>query len=45
MVWKGEKIEEVKEFIYLRFLLRKNGDIKGHVRERVKTATIIMIMV
>ena len=22
-VWKGEKIEEVKEFIYLGFLLRK----------------------
>ena len=41
-VWKGEKIEEVKEFIYLGFLLRKNGDVKGHVRERVKRATIIM---
>ena len=41
-VWKGDKIEEVKEFIYLGFLLRKNEDIKGHVRERVKRATIIM---
>ena len=41
-VWKGEKIEELKEFIYLGFLLRKNGDIKGNVRERVKRATIIL---
>ena len=41
-MWKGEKIEEVKELIYLGFLLRKNGDIKDNVRERVKRATIIM---
>ena len=41
-MWKGEKIEEVKEFIYLGFLLRKNSDIKGHVKERVKRSTTIM---
>ena len=41
-VWKGEKIEELKEFIYLGFLLRKNGNIKGHMREIVKRVTIIM---
>ena len=42
-VWKWEKIEEVREFIYLGFLLRKNGDIKGHVRERVKKGNDIIM--
>ena len=40
--WKGVKIEEVQEFVYLGFLLRKNGDAKEHVKERVKRATVVM---
>ena len=35
-------VEEVKEFVYLGFILRKNGDSKEHVKKRAKRATVEM---
>lgn len=40
--WKGQKIQEVKEFEYLGFLLQRNGGHTKHIRERVRRATIVM---
>lgn len=34
--WKGQKIQEVKEFEYLGFLLQRNGGHTRHIRERVR---------
>ena len=31
--WKGVKMEEEKEFKYLGYIIRTNGDQKAHVRE------------
>ncbi|XP_033214032.1 uncharacterized protein LOC117171088 [Belonocnema kinseyi] len=40
--WRGEGIEEVKEFTYLGFLFKKNENVEDHVKERVKRADIVM---
>lgn len=34
--WKGEKLEDVKEFIHLGYTLRTNGGHRAHTRERIK---------
>lgn len=40
--WKGRKIEEVKEYTYLAYVLQRNGGQEAHVRERVRKAAAIM---
>jgi len=40
--WKGERIEEVKEFKYLGFTFQKNGGLDGHIRDRVKKGAAVM---
>jgi len=40
--WKGEKLEEVKEYTYLGYTLQRNGGQEAHVRGRVKKAAAIM---
>lgn len=37
-----EKVEEVKEISYLRYIIQKNEGAEKHVTERVKRATITM---
>ena len=32
--WKGVKIEEVKEFKYLGYIIQADGDQKAHIRDR-----------
>jgi len=34
--WKGEVIEEVKEFKYLGYTLQKNGGQEAHIKDRVR---------
>lgn len=41
-IWKGEKIERVKEFTYLGFRLQENGGMIRHIKERVKKANVIV---
>ncbi|KYN34000.1 hypothetical protein ALC56_11664 [Trachymyrmex septentrionalis] len=36
--WGGERIEEVKEYKYLGYVMTKCGGEKEHVRERIKRA-------
>jgi len=40
--WKGERMEEVKEYTYLDYTLQRNGGQEAHVRRRVKKAAAIM---
>lgn len=40
--WEGKEIEKVKEFSYLGFKLQRNGDVKKHVRERIRKANILI---
>lgn len=40
--WKGRKIEEVKEFKYLGYVLQKNGRQEAQVRDRIRRAATIM---
>ncbi|XP_011883922.1 PREDICTED: golgin subfamily A member 6-like protein 22, partial [Vollenhovia emeryi] len=40
--WKGERIEEVKEFGYLGYKLQRNGGQEAQVRERVRRAATAM---
>lgn len=44
-IWGEEKIEEVKDFKYLRFHFQKNGSTETHMRETVKKAMIAMTQV
>ncbi|XP_024884387.1 uncharacterized protein LOC112462700 [Temnothorax curvispinosus] len=41
-LWKGQRIQEVKEFEYLGFILQRNGGHTKHIRERVRRATSVM---
>ena len=36
--WMGVKIEEVKKFKYLGFIIQANGDQKAHIRDMIKKA-------
>jgi len=40
--WKGKKIEEVKKFKYLGYMLQRNGGQEAHIRERIRRAAVIM---
>lgn len=40
--WKGKKIEEVKQYKYLGYVLQKNGRQDAHVKDRVRRAAAIM---
>jgi len=36
MTWRGKRIEEVKEFNYLRFVVSRNGGQEAHIRTKLK---------
>ncbi|KMQ82463.1 rna-directed dna polymerase from mobile element jockey-like protein, partial [Lasius niger] len=40
--WKGKRIEEVKEFKYLRYTFKVNGSQELHIKERRRKAAIVM---
>jgi len=40
--WKGKKLEEVKEFRYLGYILQRNGGQEAQVKERIKRAAAVM---
>lgn len=40
--WKGRRIEEVKEYRYLGYVMQKNGGQEAHIKERVKKAAAVM---
>lgn len=38
--WEGKNIEEVKEFTYLGYQLRRNGSKEGHVKELARKGNV-----
>ena len=40
--WKGKRIEEVKEMLYLGKRVQRNGDLTNHIKERIKRANVVM---
>lgn len=38
----NEEIEEVNEFIYLGYCMRKNGSEKGQIRELARKGNVVM---
>ena len=40
--WKGKKIEEVKEYKYLGYIIQRNGKQDGQVRDRIKRGAAVM---
>lgn len=40
--WKGKEMEEVKEFTYLGYKMKKNGGQEAHVKERVRKAGTVI---
>ena len=40
--WGEEKIEEVKEYNYLGYVIERGGGDRGQVRERVRRARVAM---
>lgn len=40
--WKGKRIEKVREYSYLKYVMQRNGGQEAHIRERVKRATMAM---
>lgn len=40
--WKGHKLEEVKDYNYLGYKIKKNGGQDGQVKDRAKKAAMIM---
>jgi len=40
--WRGEKLEEVKQYTYLGYTVQRNGGQEAHIRERVRKAAAIM---
>lgn len=39
--WKGKRIEEVKEFNYLEYVLQKNGGQEAQIREKERKAAVM----
>lgn len=39
--WEGEKIEEVTEFKYLGYVMRRNGENESEIRELKKKANVV----
>ncbi|XP_011865993.1 PREDICTED: putative golgin subfamily A member 6-like protein 6 [Vollenhovia emeryi] len=40
--WKGKKLEEVKKYKYLGYVMMANGKCKEHLKERVRKGTAVM---
>lgn len=40
--WKGGRIEEVNEIVYLGYVLHKGGGQESHVEDRIKKVAAIM---
>jgi len=40
--WKGEKLEEVKEFKYLRYVFQKNGGREAQIKDGMRKRAAIM---
>jgi len=40
--WKGKKLEEVKEFKYLRYTMQRNERQEAYIKERIKKAAAVM---
>ena len=40
--WKGNRIEEVKEFCYLGYVFQKNGGQEAQIKDRVRRAAAVM---
>lgn len=40
--WKGRRVEEVKEIIYLGYKFQRNGGQEAHIEERVRRAAAVM---
>ncbi|XP_036148444.1 uncharacterized protein LOC118647508 [Monomorium pharaonis] len=40
--WKGNRIEEVKEYCYLGYVLQKNGGQEAQIKGRVRRAAAVM---
>src|SRR5436190_16029940 len=40
--WKGKRVEEVKQFTYLGYVVQKNGGQEGHIKERVRRGAAVM---
>lgn len=41
-MWKGRKVEEVREFKYLGYTIKYNGRQDAHVRERMKKGAALL---
>lgn len=39
--WEGQKIEEVKEFKYLGYVVKTNGEQEGQIRELMKKDNVV----
>ncbi|KOC71279.1 hypothetical protein WH47_02363 [Habropoda laboriosa] len=40
--WKSKTVEEVKEFNYLGVRFQRNGNMAGHIKERIKKANVTL---
>ncbi|KOC60167.1 hypothetical protein WH47_07749 [Habropoda laboriosa] len=40
--WKSKTVEEVKEFNYLEIRFQRNGNMAGHIKERIKKANVTL---
>lgn len=40
--WEGQKIEEVKEFKYLEYVVKTNGEQEGQIRELMKKGNVVL---
>ena len=40
--WKGERVDDVKEMLYLERKMQRNGDVTNHMKERMKRANVMM---
>ncbi|XP_029054544.1 uncharacterized protein LOC114881833 [Osmia bicornis bicornis] len=40
--WEGRPVEEVKEFVYLGFRLKRNGKDEEHIKDRAKRGNILI---
>lgn len=39
---EGKRIEEVKEYKYLGYVMQRNGGQEAHIRDRVSRAAMVM---
>ena len=43
--WRGKRIEEVKECKYLGYVFKRNRGQETHIRDRIRTAGIVIRVV